>query len=173
MPNENENETKTVEPEQKPAPATVDEFLAAAKEAKENTVSKEDYDKIVAERNKLMKSILDGEKLEKEAATSKPDIAELKRIFKDPDSSNLQIVTASLGIREAVIEKTGKDPFAAKPEENKRAAEVAGILQQCVDEANGDDEKFVYLLNSHLAEDDPTLIAAINKRKAQEAKARK
>ena len=166
----NENENPTVEKEkekQDPATDNVDIFIDAAKEVKNRSVSKEEYEKVVADRKKLLDFILEGKELEKEdeANPSTPDVAELKKVFRDPDASNLEIVSASLGIRDAVLKETGKDPFSSSESDAAAAQRVADVFKQCVDEAKGDDEKFTYLLKSRISDDDAVLVAAIEKRK--------
>ena len=164
----NENETKTVE-EQKPSSptpnASVDTFLEAAKQVKEGSVSKEEFEKVLEDNKKLTQFILEGKELpnnDKEAPT--PTIAELQKIRSNPDATNLDYVSASLGIREIYIKEKGIDPFALKDEERDSAERVAKKLQELVKEADGDPKKFNFLLESNMADDDPTFIAALKKR---------
>ena len=164
---ENKNVNETVEQKQdKPAPGSVDDFIKAAKEAKEDRVTRAEYDKVIEDNRKLMEALLEGKELDSEddETPSTPDVAELKKVFRDPDATNLEIVSASLGIRKAVLESTGKDPFASKDEDAESAQKVADVFQQCVDEADGDSEKFVYLLKNRIY-DDSALTAAMEKRR--------
>lgn len=164
----NENEKVTVE-EQKPASQTpeksVDTFLKAAKEVKEGSVSKEQYESLLEDNKKLTQFILEGKELpaiDKEAPT--PSIAELQKIRTNPDATNLEYVSACLGIRKQLIKEKGIDPFALKDEERESAERTANALQELVDQADGDPKKFNFLLESNMANDDPTFIAALKKR---------
>ena len=50
-----ENNENVIENEQK-----VEDFITQVKEIKENTVSKEDYEKVLEDRKKLMQALIDG-----------------------------------------------------------------------------------------------------------------
>lgn len=167
----NENEKKSVEEKEALTPPAeeksgVDTFLEAAKKVKEGTVSRDEYEKLQADNKKLMDFILEGKELPSDdKSESIPSIAELQKIRHNPNSTNLEYVKASLGIRKHIIEEKGFDPFASKEGEEESARRVADALQKMVDEADGDPKKFNFLLESKVAEDDPALAAALRKRK--------
>lgn len=168
MANENE-QTKPVEEQQTPpapqAKASVDEFLEAAKQVKEGSVPKEDYEKAQEEIQKLTKFILDGKELPADKKAPTPSIAELQKIRHNPDATNLEVVSASLGIREQIIKQKGVDPFAMLDGEAEGGKKVAKALQEIVDEADGDSKKFNFLFEQALAEDDSKLMAALRKKR--------
>lgn len=179
MPNENENEKK--QEKQTPPPAdqnkkeepkakTVDDFIEIAKKQKDNTVEKTEYDKVVAERNRLMESILEGKNpLLENGKSEKVDIAKLKERMRDPDISNLEFVKTSLQLRQIAIENGEEDPYLPKgaPEvteaERQRVEEIAKSLQKCVDESHGSDTIFRGLLDNAMVKDDPTIINRLRK----------
>ena len=169
----NENEKKPVEAEEKLTPPAdeegVDTFLKAAKKLKEDSVSKEEFEKVKSENQKLLDFIMEGKELPQidDKSNSIPSIAELQKIRHNPDATNLDYVKASLELREHFIKEKGLDPFASKDEEIESAKRTAEYLQKMVDEAAGDPKKFNFLLESKIAEDDPALAAALKKRRTK------
>lgn len=174
----NENETKKQEeivasPETKEeTPAkTVDDFIELAKKQREDTVKKSEYDKLVAERNRLMESILDGKELRPEVAAKEVNVAELKKKMTDPDISNLEFIKTSLELRKAAIEKGEGDPYlprgtSVSDSEADRAEQIAKTLQECVDESRGSESVFTALLADRIGKDDPAIISALRKRRS-------
>ena len=169
----NENENKSVEEKVTP-PAeekkdSVDEFLEAAKKAREkgeNSVSRDEFDELKNQNKKLMDFILEGGDLPDGGKKPQiPDIAELQKVRHNPDVTNLDIVSASLGLREQIIATKGYDPFALKEEEAGDGKKVAEALQKIVDESKGDPKTFNYLLERSIAEDDSALMNALKKRR--------
>jgi len=174
MPNENENDNKKPEQEIKPAPKTptADEII----ELKKNYVSKKELDAIkaerdqaIADRNKVYESVLNGEALQ--VQKEKKPISELRQTYlkavNNRNATNLEVVSAQIELRDALVEAGEPDPFAPTtptPEDLAAASRVADVKRQCVREANGDPKKFVYLFEQRIANDDPALTAAIKKR---------
>lgn len=128
---------------------TETDYIAAIKELKDNTVSKEDYNKLKNENQKLLKSLVNGETITVEKAAA--DVGELRKQLYDSDAelSNLEYVTKSLELRDAIIAEGGHDPFlpwgkqiAPTTEDIEAANRVATVLKECVDYAEGDSEVF-------------------------------
>lgn len=117
-----------------------------------NTVSKDKYNKLESEHNKLLKALAKGEEVEVDAP-EKPDIDKLrKELYTDEVEklNDLQMVEKTLQLRQAIIDEGGLDPFVPQgkrtaPEESDfaTAERVASVLQQCVDYAEGDNSVFV------------------------------
>lgn len=167
MTNENENKT-TVEEQTQTPPATpeVDKFLEAAKKVREDSVSKEEFEKVKAERDKMLEFVLDGKEIQNEnKEVSTPDIAELQRIRHDPDSTNLDIVKASLGIRDYYLEKKGVDLFVSEKDNQEAGERVAARLQEIVKQSDNDPKTFNFLFEQALAEDDSALKTALAKKR--------
>ena len=114
---------------------------------KENSVSKERYDAIVAQNRKLMKSLANGEKIEGEAP-KKPDIQELQNtLFADPDKniSNIKYMETMLTLRDTQLEETGADYFAGPfptEEQLREANDFADAISSALEVADGDDNIF-------------------------------
>lgn len=143
----NENETLQEDQEQ--------DYIEALTKMRENSVPKEQYAKLKEENAKLLKSLLDGETIENSDASAAPDVATLrKELFNGEDSlSNLDYVTKALQLRQALIDEGKPDPFlpighqiAPTVSDIEAANRVAKVMQECVDEADGDSALFTSLL---------------------------
>lgn len=122
------------------------DYVAAIQELQNNTVSKEQYQKLRAENKKLLDALVNGQQIET-PKEEKPDIAALrKKLFnKDGNLSNLEYVDTALKLRTALIEAGERDPFlpygdrvTVTAEMYDKAQAVAEGLQECVDFADGD-----------------------------------
>ena len=137
-----------------PAPAPTPEQVL---DIQKNYVKKEKYDEAIANYQKLVKSVLDGADIQNpNGDPESPKISDLRKELYDPDSTltNLEYVEKTLQLRKAIIEETGKDPFLPTGIKEKiteadaaQAEKTAQILQECVDEANGDPEVFDIILS--------------------------
>ncbi len=159
--------------EKKPEPSNV-ELAKALKELKENSVSKEDYEKLQNENKELVAQIINGEGGGNGQPTpEKVDVKVLRDELYGPkgaDLSNLDFWKKTLQLRQAVIEQEGYDPFLPhgakiKPNEQdvERAEAVAKTVQKCIDEANENSEVFTALLQAETANDSPSFLAHLKK----------
>ena len=88
------------------------DYVAAIKELKENSVDRSQYEKLKAENKKLLDSIVNGTEIAQETVNEEPSIADLrKKVFDNPNQTNLEYVTNLLALRNALIEKGQPDPF--------------------------------------------------------------
>lgn len=125
------------------------DYIEALKEMKQNSVSKADYDKIKEENKRLLKSLVNGETVQQ---TVEPvDVNKLRAELYDSDESysNLEYITKTLQLRDAIIENGGPDPFlpvgqriSPTNEDIATANHVAEIFKECVEYANGDNAVF-------------------------------
>ena len=159
--------------EKKPEPSNV-ELAKALKELKENSVSKEDYEKLQNENKELVAQIINGEGGGNGQPTPEQvDIKQLREELYGPkgaDLSNLDFWKKTLQLRQAVIEQEGYDPFLPhgakiKPNEQdvERAEAVAKTVEKCIEEANGNSEVFTALLQAETANDSPSFLAHLKK----------
>lgn len=122
------------------------DYIDAINELKANTVDKESYDRLRAENQKLLASLISGNKIEEPEVKVKYDPNELrKKLFYDQSLSNIEYIDTALKLRTAVIENGGRDPFLSvgskvddTVEEHENAEKVAAALQEFVDFAQGD-----------------------------------
>lgn len=122
------------------------DYLEAINQLKETTVPKEQYSKLREENKRLLEALVNGEQIEVETETP-VDVAELRKsLFNgDKELSNLEYVTKALELRKALIDKGERDPFLPvgsqitdTAEMISKAQNVADVLQECVDFAQGD-----------------------------------
>lgn len=126
------------------------DYINAIQELQANTVSKDLYDKLKDEKQRLLNALVKGEKIEG-PKKAEPNIGELRQKLFDKDSqmSNLEFVSKSLELRDALIEKGEPDPFlpigsriAPTNEDLQQAENVAQVYRECIEYAQGDSEVF-------------------------------
>lgn len=152
-------EITRVEVNNNPETDTTQDYISAINEIKANSVSKEAYDKLKGENKKLLDALVNGKEIETNKEQG-PSIQELRNhLFDDSQKSNLDFVEAALKLREKLIEKGERDPFLPsgdKVELNDTiyndAENVAAVLQECVDFAEGDSSVFTAKLQSKLVD---------------------
>ena len=125
--------------------------VQAINELKQNSVSKEDYNKVVAEKNKYLKALIDGNQVAEVQNKEPVDIDGLrKELFSgEKDLTNLEYAKKALELRNALIERDGVDIFVGRgskltptDDDYEAAQRVADGFQQCIDVAQGDSEIF-------------------------------
>lgn len=125
--------------------------VQAINELKQNSVSKEDYNKVVAEKNKYLKALIDGNQVAEVQNKEPVDIDGLRReLFSgEKDLTNLEYAKKALELRNALIERDGVDIFVGRGSkltptdyDYEAAQRVADGFQQCIDVAQGDSEIF-------------------------------
>ena len=155
--NENEKNVTTEETEE-------NDYIQAINELKANTVDKSQYEKLKAENKKLLDSLVSGQTPEIAKIVEKPDINELRKKLFNPDNnlSNLEYVDNMLKLRNALIENGEKDPFLPIGEKVEitadtvqKAENVANVLQDCVDYAEGDSGIFTAQLQRIMKDNGP------------------
>ena len=164
--------------EKKPKEDSNIELAKALKELRENSVSKEDYEKVVAENKGLVDQIINGEGGSGNGQPTPPenldaDIESLRNKLYGPKSSelsNLEFCKATLELRDKVIARDKVDPFLPrgtniKPTDydTQRANAVADVMRECIEEANGDSGVFTALLQARTNNDTPALTAHLKK----------
>lgn len=131
------------------------DYVAAIQELRDKSVPKEQYAKLKEENQKLLKSLINGETIEAPEASSGPDVTELrKELFGgDAQLTNLEYVTKTLELRDALIEQGKPDPFlpfghqiAPTAQDIEAANRVAKVMKECVEDADGDSALFTSLL---------------------------
>ena len=139
-------------------------YIDAIKELKENSVSKDKYDAIIAERKQLIESIVNGQ--QDEAQEETPEIGsrlDYYRKYKENKfNSNLDFWDNMIKLRKATIAEYGADPtvtgnYGLTPEGEKvepaygepEAMENAfNTIENMIKEADGDPRYFDALMQS-------------------------
>lgn len=166
MPNENE----IIAPEQENQEEV--NAIDIIAEMRANTVSKDKYNKLVEDNQKLMKALANGETIQVEAPNT-PNIDELRNeFFKFETKNDLQIAQDILNLRNGLLEAGQADPFLPNgrkanitTEDIADAQRVADLLQYAVDASNGDNKIFLAQFESKIL--DSTIPNIGNKRRGR------
>ena len=126
------------------------DLLKEIQTLKENSVSKEEYEKLQQEKNDIISQVLNGQKTpnEEQDMRSANDIR--KTLFsEDKELTNMEYVENALALRKKVIDEGGLDPFLpygskiSPTYEDERAVErVVESLEECLEIAQGDPNVF-------------------------------
>ena len=145
------DEEKKVETGEKVDDMTQD-YLAAIKELKENSVDRKQYEEVLTENRKLLQSIVDGRETEKQVEQEViPTVQELrKELFNsEKELSNLEFAEKALQLRSQLINSGEPDPFlpignqiSPSREDIDCANKVAETLKECIEYAEGDSAVF-------------------------------
>ena len=130
------------------------DYIDQIKKLKENSVSKDDYDKLRLDNKRLIDALANGTQIN-EKVDSKIDavdkINELrKKLFsKGSNLDNLEYCKTAVELRDALIEKGERDPFlpfghnvVATDSDHETAERVANVMKECIDYADGDSDIF-------------------------------
>lgn len=146
---ENEKDLTSVTSQEGETTETDFDPVQAINELKQNSVSKEKYDKVVAEKNKYLKALIDGNQIAEAQPKEPVDVDALRADLFGKDLSNLDYAKKALELREALIESDGVDIFVGKgnkltptQEDYEAAQKVADVFQSCIEVADGDSEIF-------------------------------
>ena len=150
---ENENLTN-VSGEQNVNDDTTVDYISAINEIKQNSVSRQQYEKLQRENKELLDTLINGGQMVVNEVSPKKSIEELRNeMFSkeaaDKGMSNLEFVEKSLELRDAIIESGGMDPFLPVGKgieitrDDVEAAEfTAQQFRECIDVAQGNSEVF-------------------------------
>lgn len=152
-PNQNTNNNQTTD--------TSADYIAAIQQLKATTVSKDDYDALVAERKQLLDSIVNGTASTQESEPNTSDYETIKKecrtkLFSEgSELSNLEYCKTALELRDAVLQTEGIDIFVGSghqltpsQDDYDKAQRVADIMQECIDEAGGNSAIFTAQLQT-------------------------
>lgn len=150
-----ENEIKNPELENQEEQDAIDIIT----EMRANTVSKDKYNKLKEDNEKLMRALANGETIQVEAPNT-PNIEDLrKEYFEFENKSDVQIAKDILALREAIIESGDQDPFLPNgkgavitQQDRMDAQAVADLLQYAVDNSDGDNAVFLAQFSSKLVD---------------------
>lgn len=134
------------------------QYIDALNQLKQNSVDRSKYDALKAENKKLLDSIVNGTEIA-QPVEEKKSIEELRANYLKREQSNLEYVTNALALREALIAEGKPDPFLPvgsqilpTDEDVTKANDVATVLKECVDYAEGDSDVFTNELQRRLVD---------------------
>lgn len=149
-------EDQVIETSQTTGEVDNNQYIEALNQLKQNSVDKADYEKLKAENKKLLDSIVNGTEVAL-SANEKASIDDLRlKLINSSDEglSSLEYASTALKLRERLLEEGEEDPFVPHGSQYSptqidydRAHRVAAILQDCIDNADGDDATFLAELN--------------------------
>ncbi len=124
--------------------------IAEVQKLRENTVSKEEYDKLKSENKRLFKTLVENGQISNNEQTSDKTSKELrKELLESNDLSNLEYWKKTLELRDRIIEEGGVDPFlpvgnriSPTSEDVECANRVAKVVKDTIEYANGDSQLF-------------------------------
>lgn len=146
-------------------------YIEAITEMKKNSVSKSDYDKLLADNKQLLDAIINGTPVvtaPQEAPKPPVDVDKLRTELFSPESnlSNLDYATKALELREALLNRDNIDIFAPyganlqlSPEDLTGPQKLADALKSCIDYADGDSQLFTQELMRITKNDSPVMAA--------------
>ena len=130
------------------------DYIAQIKNLKENSVSKDDYNKLKADNKKLIDALANGTQVEgvvepKVSAVEKINNLRKKLFSKENGLNNLEYCDTALQLRDALIENGERDPFlpfghnvVATDSDHETAERVANVMKECINYADGDSDIF-------------------------------
>ena len=130
------------------------DYIAAIKELKQNSVDRSEYDRLRAENKKLIDAVVNGQPGQEEQVVvkhSKEQIDDLRNdLFNSPrELNNLEFITKTMELREALMENGEPDPFlpvgkqiSPTRDDIEGAEKVAQVYKECIEYAEGDSEVF-------------------------------
>lgn len=127
------------------------QYIEAIREMKQNSVSKEAYNKLKEENKQLLDSLINGKQVNYTVEKKDVDIGALRKKLSNEDSnlSNLEYAKTALELRDALIDSGEKDPFlpwghniSPTEEDVTKANRVADVLKDCIEYSEGDSELF-------------------------------
>ena len=130
------------------------DYIKAIKDLKQNSVDRSEYEKLRAENKKLIDAVVNGQPGQEEQVVvkhSKEQIDDLRNdLFNSPrELNNLEFITKTMELREALMENGEPDPFlpvgkqiSPTRDDIEGAEKVAQVYKECIDYAEGDSEVF-------------------------------
>lgn len=159
-------------------PQNAEEYVAALNAVKANSVPKSEYEKVLQEKQVLIRGMAEGATLPEsdKPAENKPDLKTLREKIRNAGENNLsnaEFVQTALDLRNACLAEGLPDPFLPlgikrKPDNDDLAGaeKVADAFAAMLDEAKDDEGKvdndfFNALLKKYIANDNPILTAKL------------
>lgn len=123
---------------------------------KQNMVSKEEYQKVLADNKRLVNALANGDYSQDSKPKEPVDIDKLRYQLFSPETqrkTNLQYFTEVMALRDALIESGQPDPFLPCNKEYiptqqdiDDAERIASNIKECIEQADGDSHLFNVVL---------------------------
>lgn len=123
--------------------------IEALREIKKNSVPRSEYDRVVAERNRIFAAYANGEREEQPEKQTPVDVDALRKDILSGELPNLEYAEKVIALRNELIAQGQRDPFLPygkdvypTMEDEAEAQAVADALEDCIEAANGDSAIF-------------------------------
>lgn len=133
---------------------------------KDTHVSKEEYERVLKEKNDLVTSILNGEREHEEVEEDTRTLQELAEAVNKEDQTNLGYWKNVLAYREKAIEEKGVDPFlptgfkvSATDEDIEKAEKVANGIASMIERSNGNPNVFRQIYEAEVKDTIPVNVS--------------
>lgn len=142
------------------------DYIDQIEQLRANSVSKAEYDKLKAKHDKAVNALISGGQLEEKEAAPVDKAALRKALYTSEceNLSNLEYWEKTLELRQAIIDDGGQDPFlpigqkiAPTAEDVEKADNVAKVIQECIDYAQGDSRIFTTELDRRTTDTAPMM----------------
>lgn len=148
-------------------------YISAIKEMKQNSVSREQYEKVQQENKELINALINGSNAPTEQdqpQITQQDISKMREELyskqaADKGFTNLEYIEKTLELRDAIISKGGIDPFLPigkgvdLTNEDYEAAEfTAQQFKECIEIADGNSEVFTAELMRRTVDNSPITV---------------
>lgn len=147
-------------------PANNADYIETIKNLKANSVSRKDYEAIQADNKRLLDALSEGTTNvnSQPEVINKRNVEEIRSDLFGKEHNNLEYWETALELRDAVLEKDGKDIFLPQghnyqvtDEDIVTANKVASVIKDCIDFADGDSQLFTNELQRRTYESSPRL----------------
>ena len=147
-----EEEKEKQNPDNEPK-MTASEYINQINNLRENTVSREEYERIKNDNKELAKALINGTGANIPGITKpeeKPDLDDLrKKLFTKKSKNDLEYFTNLLALRDGVMADGQPDPFLpinrefrATAQDEADAERIATQIKEAIEYANGDPAVF-------------------------------
>ena len=137
--------------------ADTSQYIDALKKMKETSVSRDAYDKLMADNKALLDAMINGRDIELPAKEEpEVDVKKLREEYlaTDGSESNIDFFKKLMTLRNETIKEYGQDPIFAKghkytssANEMQEISEAYNIISDCLEQSDGDNDTFMRLLN--------------------------
>lgn len=137
------------------------QYISAINEMKQNSVSRDKYNKLKEDNRQLLDALINGGQIEVPTAEEKKSAQELVNEFRELAGRkknrplDVEFSEKLLEVRDAFLEETGEDlflPSTPTDVDYKNAQDVESFLRTCLEAADGNNDVFEREMSRHLVE---------------------
>lgn len=123
---------------------SAEDYIATINSIKQNSVPREEYEKLIEERRQLLKS-LETSKPQETSTDEVPEDLNMLRNNLSNSKNDIEYTENLLHLREAVLKQEGVDIFVnphSGVDESSDSEEVANFLRECLEQSGGSNAVF-------------------------------